>query len=35
MTTDKLAFIRAAMDALRESNPLITLRTICSPASVC
>ena len=26
MTTDKLAFIRADMDGLRESNLLITLR---------
>lgn len=32
MTTDKLAFIRADMDALRESNLLITLRTMGSPA---
>jgi len=32
MTTDKLAFIRADMDSLRESNLLITLRTIGSPA---
>ena len=30
--TDKLAFIRADMDALRESNLLITLRTMDSPA---
>ena len=30
--TDKLAFIRADMDALRESNLLITLRTMGSPA---
>ncbi|MCX6031345.1 MAG: glycine C-acetyltransferase [Chloroflexi bacterium] len=29
---DKLAFIRADMDALRESNLLITLRTMSSPA---
>ncbi len=29
---DKLAFIRADMDALRESNLLITLRTMGSPA---
>jgi glycine C-acetyltransferase len=32
MSTDKLACIRADMDALRESNLLITLRTIDSPA---
>jgi glycine C-acetyltransferase len=32
MSTDKLAFIRADMDALRESNLLITLRTMDSPA---
>ena len=32
MTTDKLAFIRADMDALAESNLLITLRTMDSPA---
>jgi glycine C-acetyltransferase len=32
MTQDKLAFIRADMDALRESNLLITLRTMGSPA---
>jgi glycine C-acetyltransferase len=32
MTHDKLAFIRADMDALRESNLLITLRTMDSPA---
>jgi glycine C-acetyltransferase len=32
MTTDKLAFIRADMDVLRESNLLITLRTMGSPA---
>ena len=32
MTQDKLAFIRADMDVLRESNLLITLRTIGSPA---
>ncbi len=32
MTTDKLAFIRADMDGLRESNLLITLRTMGSPA---
>jgi glycine C-acetyltransferase len=31
MTQDKLAFIRADMDALRESNLLITLRTMGSP----
>ncbi len=30
--TDKLAFIRADMDGLRESNLLITLRTMGSPA---
>ncbi len=30
--TDKLAFIRADMDGLRESNLLITLRTMDSPA---
>jgi hypothetical protein len=28
MTQDKLAFIRAEMDALRETNLLITLRTM-------
>jgi glycine C-acetyltransferase len=32
MPTDKLAFIRADMDALAESNLLITLRTMGSPA---
>mgnify|MGYP000926153455 CR=1 FL=1 len=32
MPTDKLDFIRADMDALRESNLLITLRTMGSPA---
>ena len=32
MPTDKLAFIRADMDALAESNLLITLRTMDSPA---
>jgi glycine C-acetyltransferase len=32
MSHDKLAFIRADMDALRESNLLITLRTMDSPA---
>jgi len=32
MTTDKLAFIRADMDALADSNLLITLRTMDSPA---
>jgi glycine C-acetyltransferase len=32
MTPDKLAFIQADMDSLRESNLLITLRTIGSPA---
>ena len=32
MTQDKLAFIRADMDALAESNLLITLRTMDSPA---
>ena len=32
MTQDKLAFIRADMDALRESNLLITMRTMGSPA---
>jgi glycine C-acetyltransferase len=32
MPHDKLAFIRADMDALRESNLLITLRTMDSPA---
>lgn len=32
MTTNKLDFIRADMDALRESNLLITLRTMGSPA---
>ena len=32
MSTDKLAFIRADMDALAESNLLITLRTMDSPA---
>jgi glycine C-acetyltransferase len=32
MTTDKLAFIGADMDALAESNLLITLRTMDSPA---
>ena len=32
MTTDKLAFIRADMDTLAESNLLITLRTMDSPA---
>ena len=32
MTTDKLAFIRADMDALAESNLFITLRTMDSPA---
>jgi len=32
MTTDKLAFIRADMDALRESNLFNTIRTMGSPA---
>ena len=32
MTTDKLAFIRAEMTSLAESNLLITLRTMDSPA---
>ena len=32
MTQDKLAFIGADMDALAESNLLITLRTMDSPA---
>lgn len=32
MVQDKLAFIRADMDGLRESNLLITLRTMGSPA---
>ena len=32
MTQDKLAFIRADMDALADSNLLITLRTMGSPA---
>ena len=32
MSNDKLDFIRADMDALRESNLLITLRTMDSPA---
>ena len=32
MITDKLAFIRADMDTLRESNLLITIRTMGSPA---
>ncbi len=32
MSTNKLDFIRADMDALRESNLLITLRTMGSPA---
>ena len=32
MVQDKLAFIRADMDVLRESNLLITLRTMGSPA---
>ena len=32
MTTDKLAFIRADMDALRESNLLIIIRIMGSPA---
>jgi glycine C-acetyltransferase len=32
MTHDKLAFIRAEMDALAESNLLITIRTMGSPA---
>ncbi len=32
MSTDKLAFIDADMDSLRESNLLITLRTMGSPA---
>ncbi|MDQ1300316.1 MAG: glycine C-acetyltransferase [Chloroflexota bacterium] len=32
MPPDKLAFIQAEMDSLRESNLLITLRTIGSPA---
>ena len=34
MSPDKLAFIQAEMDSLRESNLLITLRTIGSPAGV-
>ncbi len=32
MTSDKLAFIQAEMDNLRESNLLITIRTMGSPA---
>jgi hypothetical protein len=34
MTTDKLAFIRADIDALRKANLLIIVRTMSSPASV-